>query len=174
MFTPLADIPLAVRRMASARHEAGHILVAVRVGEPITGAVLNPPDGLSGEVQFENLPDEYIDLNDRKGVQRVERRIITLYAGNVAELEFWDGLRELYNPWINSHRDDLKIIKQYSAIYSPKKRKLALDRCRGQAQAILADKGSLPSQKEIAQWLAEHRSIDRARINEILSRHGFS
>ena len=72
----------------------------------MTGAILRPPEGLSGETQFENEPLVMLDVNTKADRTTFENAIRVLLAGQIAEAEFWNGVSSLYRPNVDSHRHD--------------------------------------------------------------------
>jgi ATP-dependent Zn protease len=173
MFTPAHEIPMRIRRMACAVHEAGHALVAIIQGRKVTGAILRPPDGLSGETQFANEPDQMLDLNVAANRHVVEDAIVTLLAGQIAEAGFWKKVSSLYTPFVDSHRDDTQEIQRLKAgfDFSPEQDVEYMAHCTKKVEGILHDGRSSAAIGEIAEKLSENLAVSRAELDEILLRH---
>jgi len=88
--------------MAAAVHGAGHAVVAILLGRKVTRAMLRPPNGLSGQTEFESEPEIKWDLNVEADRHALEDAVVVLLAGQVAEAEYWAKLRSLYNPFIDT------------------------------------------------------------------------
>lgn len=174
MFTPAQQIPESVRRKAAAVHEAGHALVAVVLGRKVTGAVLWPPQGLSGETQFANEPDKLLDLKVEADRHIVEDAVVVLLAGKIAEAEHWKQLAQLYRPNVDSHWHDFLEIDRLLSGFSFNAQQKAdyIAHCTRKAEHIILANESKAAIAEIAQKLWDTRSINRSELDEILARFG--
>ena len=173
MFTPAHNIPLEVRKMASAVHEAGHAIVGVVLGRKVIGSMLRA-NGLSGETRFEPAADLWLDFGRKEDRETAENAIAVLYAGQIAEGAFWAALRSKYNPLIDSHYDDDLEIRRLIAAYnfSPGKETDYRNHCTAKARLILDDNRCQSAIKEIAAILVTAYAISRAELDEILIRNG--
>lgn len=167
--TPADQIPVSVRRMAAAVHEAGHALVAIKLGRKVTGAILRQPQGLSGETQFENEPDKLLDLNVKANRHILEDAIVVLMAGKISEAEHWKRLSSLYQPNVDTHRDDFAEIERLIAdLFDDRRREDYLAHCAKRAESIILAKESQAAITEISQNLSSAMIITRDELNKIL------
>lgn len=157
ILTPAHEIPLAVRRKATAIHEAGHALVATFLMKNVTEVVLRPPHGLSGETRFESEPTVFLDLNVKADRRFAEDAFVILLAGQLAEAEYWKKLAPLYIPLVDSHRaDDAEINKLRSQLdLSPDHDAMFVGYCTDKAKRIVSHENSQAAIEEIATRLAE-------------------
>lgn len=172
-FTHRDDIPVPIRRHAVATHEAGHAVAGVVYKRKVTGAVLHPPNGLSGETQFVDEPGRQLDFNDAAARVTVENAIIVAMAGQVAEEIYWESQAPRYTPLVDTHRiDDVQINGYVEALgYEPREERTFRDHCMSNTKQLVHNKACATAIKEIAERLAENRSINRAELDEILIRH---
>lgn len=161
--------------MAVAHHEAGHALVALRFGRALTGAILRPPDGLSGETQFQPVPAARLNMALKANQNFVEDAVATLMAGSVAESAFWKKVSTLYNPFIDTGRDDAREIKRLVDCqdFNKRDREAYLSHCRAKAEQILQTPAAISALLAIAEVLSEARKIDRKTIDAIAIKYGF-
>jgi hypothetical protein len=173
-YTLPKQIPVEIRRMAAAVHEAGHAVVGIMLGRPVTRAMLRQPDGLSGQTEFEPEPAVELDLNIPSDRNFIEDAVIVLLAGRVAEAEFWAGQRPLYNPYIDTHREDDREIEQLVANFgfTDDERARYDSHCLARTQNYILPAPVAAAIKEIAARLSVDLEIGRAAIDRILSRNG--
>jgi hypothetical protein len=138
-------------------------LVAVVLGRKVTGAILRPPQGLSGETQFENEPEQLLDLNTEADRHTLEDAVVVLLAGKIAEAEYWKQLTELYKPNVDSHRHDYAEIERLVSGFSfnTQKKSEYMTHCTKKAKDIILSKTSKTAIEEIAQKLSDTMSITR-------------
>ena len=74
--TQAHEIPVQIRRMAAAVHEAGHAIAAIVMRRNLKRSMLRPPNGLSGQTEFEDTPDVILDLNVEAHRHIVEDAIV--------------------------------------------------------------------------------------------------
>ena len=172
--TPAHEIPLAVRRMAIAVHEAGHALVAAFLKRSVTEVVLRPPDGLSGETRFGSAPSVSLDLNVKADRHFIEDAMVILLSGQLAEAEYWRKLAPLYAPFVNSHRtDDAEIGRLRMQLgMSAEQDVMFIGYCTDKARRIVLHEQAQAAVEEIAAGLAESFAISGSALDEILARHG--
>lgn len=172
-FTHRDDIPVDIRRYAIATHEAGHAVAGVVYKRNVTGASLDPPDGLKGLTQFADEPGQLLDLNDAAARVTIENAIIVAMAGQVAEAEYWKSQAPRYTPLVDTQRvDDAQIDKYVEAFgYGCEGEMAFRDHCMSNTERLVRDKACAAAIKEVAEHLAENRSITRAELDEILIRH---
>lgn len=173
MATPAHEIPLAVRRKATAIHEAGHALVATFLKRNVTEVMLRPPHGLSGETRFERAPAAMLDLNVKADRHFVEDAIVILLAGQIAEAEYWKKQTSLYVPLVDSHRtDDAEINKLRSQFdLSPEQEAMFVGYCTEKSRRIVLHESSQAAIEEIAITLSGNLSMSGNELKEILLRH---
>ncbi|MDI4665731.1 hypothetical protein K9U40_15580 [Xanthobacter autotrophicus] len=171
--TPAHEIPLAVRRMATAIHEAGHALVASFLKRKVTAVVLRAPDGLSGETRFESESEVVLDLNIKADRNFIEDTVVILLSGQIAEAEFWKKMAPLYVPFVDSHRsDDAEIQKLRSQFdLNHEQDAMFVGYCTDKARRIVLHERSRAAIEEIATQLSDSLSISGRELGEILIRH---
>ena len=135
--------------------------------------MLRPPNGLSGQTEFEDTPDVILDLNVEAHRHIVEDAIVVLLAGQITEAEYWRSLSSLYNPLVDTHRDDdAEINNLISGFnFAAEKRENFLAHCRVRTVELMSDQGVRSSINEIAIELATKLQIPRATIDEVLRRN---
>jgi hypothetical protein len=172
IYTHAKDIPVEVRRMAAAVHEAGHAVVAVLLGRKVTRAMLRL-NGLSGQTEFESEPAIELDLNVQANRHVVEDAVVVLLAGEIAEAEYWAKLRSQYNPLIDTHYHDALEINRLTAAFhfSPEERTQYDNHCRDKTRTYVRNPSVQASIEEIAAKLAVELEVSRADMDKILERH---
>lgn len=172
--TPAHEIPLDIRRMAVAVHEAGHALVALLHKRNVTEAALHPPHGLSGETRFEGAGELLLDLNTKADRHFIEDAIVILLAGQIAEAHYWKQQAPLYIPRIDSHRTDDAEIQQLRSHFAlgPEQQAMFMGYCTDKASRMVHHANAQAAIAEIAARLFDTLSIGRAALDEILARHG--
>lgn len=172
-YTAKDEIPVEVRRKAAAFHEGGHLLVATVLGQKVTGAIVRPPNGTNGETQFEAEPAVLLDLNLESDRQIVEDKIVVLLAGEIAEAVVWDEVRSRYQPFIDTHRDDVAKIDALKAAFhfSPDDDADYVAHCRDRAATIVHEPICRAAIQEIAEHLQATFAISREESDAILRKH---
>lgn len=171
-FTPASEIPVEIRKMATAIHEAGHALVAIVLERDVTGAILRP-NGLSGETQFQKTPNVLLDPNLQENRHIIEDAIVTLMAGKVAEAEHWKRLTNLYHPSVDSHRDDeVEIGRMISAFnFSPEQDQKYRKHCLGRTESLILNENTQKAINEISATLFSDSQIGRSELDKVLKKY---
>ncbi|MCB2399377.1 hypothetical protein [Rhizobium ruizarguesonis] len=172
-YTLKNEIPVEVRRKAAAFHEAGHLLVATVLGRKVTGAILRPPHGTNGETQFEDEPEVVLDLKLQDDRSVIENHVVVLMAGEIAEAIVWDEMRPLFNPLVDTHRDDVAMIKVLKeAFYFDQEEDARYEaHCRGKTASIVHEPVCRAALEEIARHLQATFAVTREESDAILRKH---
>ena len=98
---------------------------------------------------------------------------MVLLAGQVAEAEFWTAMKQLYNPFLDTQRDDDEEIARLKAAFDFDAEQDAdfMAHCIARTRTILHDARAKAATSEIAAVLVDELSISRAGLDEILTRH---
>jgi len=147
-------------REITAIHEAGHCLVAERLGYRVKKAWINPEDNELGEYSMSCLSRLKKVMSC---FSNPEEFAMTAISGNITQKYFFPDSKILPA----DDRQLNEIIKSRSNVWL---RHIDIDKAENALRKILSDNRNITAIKEIAQILCNEGSITGQKVREIIAR----